>query len=343
MIGGTLWGDIGNFCRRYNAIFPVWDASGVCNFHEIIITFVSIGKIIKIKMPRVYDKVTKQIKPDWLKIKLHGDPNYSSVSKIVEDNALHTICSSGLCPNKAECWSRRTATFMIMGEICTRSCRFCATQTGKTLPLSEGEPQRVARSVRIMGLKHAVITSVTRDDLPDGGARHWAGTICEVRNQNPETTIEVLVPDFDAREELIDIVLGASPDIFGHNIETVKRLTPQVRSRARYDRSLEVLRYAAGRGAVVKSGLMLGLGENRREIVETLEDLLGTGCRIMTLGQYLQPTRAHWPVAEWVHPDTFGEYKALAMSMGFGYVAAGPLVRSSYLAEEALAALNIKY
>ena len=261
-------------------------------------------------MSDTYDKVAKNIKPGWLKIKLHNDVKYADVSKIVEKHGLHTICDSGKCPNKAECWSRKTATFMILGDVCTRSCKFCATKTGKPLPPEQGEPEEVAESIRLMGLKHAVLTSVDRDDLPDGGAGHWAETIRAIRRVNPDTTIEVLIPDFDCRKELLDIVIDAAPDIIGHNIETVERLTPLVRSRARYRTSLEVLRYIASRGAVAKSGLMLGLGETETEILATLDDLADAGCSIVTLGQYLRPTMKHYPVAEYVTPQKFAMYGA---------------------------------
>lgn len=287
-------------------------------------------------MPESYDRVTKDIKPDWLKIKLHSEASYAEVAGIVRKHGLHTICDSGKCPNKAECWSRRTATFMILGDVCTRSCSFCATNTGKPLPPDRGEPQKVADSIKKMGLKHAVITSVTRDDLEDGGALHWTAVIKAIRETNPDTTIEVLIPDLDGREELIDIVLEAGPDIVGHNIETVERLTPLVRSRAQYRTSLKTLRYIASRGAVAKSGLMLGLGEADSEILAAIDDLADAGCTILTMGQYLQPTRGHLPVEEYLTPGKFSMYGDLARMRGFSYVASAPLVRSSYMAEEAL-------
>lgn len=287
-------------------------------------------------MPENHDKVAKNIKPGWLKIKLHNEEGYADVAKIVEKHRLHTICDSGKCPNKAECWSRKTATFMILGDVCTRSCKFCATKTGKPLPPDPGEPSEVADSIRLMGLKHAVITSVDRDDLPDGGASHWAATIAAIRAANPNTTIEVLIPDFDGRTDLLDIVIDAAPDIIGHNIETVERLTPHVRTRAKYRTSLDVLRHIASRGAVAKSGLMLGLGEMESEILATFDDLADAGCSVMTIGQYLRPTLAHYPVAEYVTPQQFEMYGDLARMRGFRYVASAPLVRSSYMAEEAL-------
>lgn len=287
-------------------------------------------------MPKSYGTVNTPRKPDWLKIRLHRTEEYAQVSRIVRQHALHTICSSGRCPNQAECWSRRTATFMILGEVCTRSCRFCATATGKPAPPEPDEPQRVADSVAKMGLRHVVLTSVTRDDLDDGGARQWALTVEAVRQRNPQTTIELLIPDLDARPELIDTVLASQPDIVGHNIETVERLTPEVRSRARYATSMATLKYIAASGAVAKSGLMVGLGESDEEVLRTLHDLHDAGVRIVTLGQYLQPTAAHYPVAEYITPEKFEEYRRTAYGIGFDYCASGPMVRSSYLADEAL-------
>lgn len=291
-------------------------------------------------MPKPYDKVTQNNKPGWLKIRLHNDEGYADVARIVERHNLHTICDSGRCPNKAECWSRRTATFMILGDVCTRSCKFCATKTGKPLPTDPGEPAKVADSIKKMGLKHAVITSVTRDDLEDGGAAFWAEVIRAVRRENPETTIEVLIPDMDGRHDLIDVILEAAPDIVGHNLETVERLTPFVRSRAKYATSIETLRYIASRGAVAKSGLMLGLGECEEEVMSALDDLADAGCSIVTMGQYLQPTLGHLPVHEYITPERFAWFGDLARLRGFSYVASAPLVRSSYLAEEALRELR---
>lgn len=287
-------------------------------------------------MPKVYDKVTENIKPDWLKIKLHSGEQYAQVAHIVEKHALHTICSSGMCPNKAECWSKRTATFMIMGDVCTRACKFCATKTGRTLPLEESEPQRLADSISLMGLRYAVITSVTRDDLPDGGAHHWAEVCNKVRLTNPNTAIELLIPDMDARAELLDIIIQTKPDIIGHNIETIERLTPLVRSRAKYEVSMQTIAHIARRGAVAKSGIMLGLGETEHEVLQTLDDLIANGCSIVTLGQYLQPTRNHLAVEQYVTPEKFEWYRQEALRRGFRYVASAPLVRSSYMAEAAL-------
>lgn len=241
-----------------------------------------------------------------------------------------------MCPNQAECWSRRTATFMILGDICTRGCRFCATRTGHPLAPDAEEPARVAESVALMKLRYVVVTSVTRDDLPDGGARHWAATVEAIRAQNPDAVIELLIPDFDARPELEDIVIASKPDIIGHNIETVERLTPLVRSRAKYRTSLETLRYLSRQGVVTKSGLMVGLGETDDEVLQTLRDLREAGVRIVTLGQYLRPTLEHYPVAAYITPEKFEWYRLRALEMGFDYCASAPLVRSSYMAEEAL-------
>ena len=291
-------------------------------------------------MPKVHDKHIVLRKPYWLKIRLRSDETSAEVERIVEGHSLHTICSSGMCPNKAECWSRRTATFMIMGDICTRSCRFCATRTGRPLPLDEQEPDNVARSVKLMHLKHVVVTSVTRDDLPDAGARHWARTVEAIRRENPDTTIELLISDMDARAESIDIVLASKPDIVGHNIETVERLTPEVRSRAKYATSLAALRHIARSGTIAKSGLMVGLGESDEEVLSALEDLHKAGVRIVTIGQYLQPTKEHHPVAAYITPEKFEWYRLKALEMGFSYCASAPLVRSSYLADAALEAVG---
>ena len=284
-------------------------------------------------MSKTNGKVTR--KPEWLKIKLHEGTGFAEVAKLVGNNGLHTICASGKCPNQAECWSRRTATFMILGDICTRSCKFCATPTGKPLPIDPAEPVKVARSVSIMGLRYCVLTSVDRDDLPDGGAAHWSRTVREIRNQNPQTKIEVLIPDFNGDAAALDVLLASAPDVIGHNIETVERLTPQVRSRAKYRMSLEVIRYIAQSGAVAKSGIMLGLGETPEEVLATMDDLTEAGCRLLTIGQYLQPTAKHLPVAEYVHPDQFAWYKEEALKRGFSYVESGPMVRSSYMADKA--------
>ncbi len=283
-------------------------------------------------------KVGIHTKPDWLKIRLPLDETFAEVARIARHGTLHTICESGRCPNRAECWSRRTATFMILGDTCTRSCRFCATATGKGLPIDPREPAQVADSIHAMGLRHAVVTSVTRDDLPDGGAAHWVAAVEAIRAVNPQTTIELLIPDFDAREALIDRVVAARPDIIGHNIETVRRLTPIVRSRAQYETSLKTLAHIAVSGITAKSGLMVGLGETRDEVLETLDDLAAAGVRIVTIGQYLRPTLAHIAVSEYVTPAIFEFYRVEALKRGFDYVASAPLVRSSYMAHKALEA-----
>ena len=290
-------------------------------------------------MPDCHDEVTRHKKPDWLKIKLHNSSNFGEVARIVQEHGLHTICSSGRCPNQAECWSRRTATFMILGEICTRNCRFCATLSGRPLPPDPSEPAKLAESVRLMGLRHVVVTSVTRDDLPDGGAAHWAECVRAIRAENPDVTIELLIPDLDAKPDLLDTVIASGPDIIGHNIETTERLTPLVRSRARYRTSLDVLRYLSEKGAVAKSGLMVGLGESDEEVLQTLRDLHAAGVEIVTLGQYLRPTH---PVAAYITPEKFDWYRQQALDMGFSYCASGPMVRSSYLADEALGSVRLK-
>jgi len=279
-------------------------------------------------------------KPGWLKIKLPTGANYSQVKKIVEGHHLHTICSSGRCPNMGECWGAGTATFMILGEICTRSCKFCATLSGKPLPPDEAEPLKVADSINLMGLRHVVITSVDRDDLPDGGAAHWASTIREIRRVNPSTTIEVLIPDFDGRPELIALVAKAKPDIISHNMETVERLTPQVRSRAKYRTSLKVIGIINSLGVVSKSGIMVGLGETAEEVLQCMDDLRAEGCEILTIGQYLQPTRKHLEVAEYLHPDQFEAFREEGLARGFRMVESAPLVRSSYHAEKHVTSKN---
>ncbi len=289
-------------------------------------------------MPDLKNKVVRELKPEWLKIKLHDGAGYAEVAHIVERHGLHTICSSGRCPNKAECWSRKTATFMILGDICTRGCKFCATPTGRPLPVDKDEPQKVAESIRLMGLCHAVITSVDRDDLPDAGADHWRRVIEAIKEVNPNTTVEVLLPDFDGRPELMDVVIGAKPHILGHNLETIRRITPLVRSKAKYDTSLKTLAYFAQSGIPTKSGLMVGLGESHEEVLEAMNDLRKAGVEIVTLGQYLRPTAKHYPVDRYVTPEEFDQFKAEGLAMGFKYVASAPLVRSSYLADQAVEA-----
>jgi lipoyl synthase len=274
--------------------------------------------------------------PHWMKLssRLNQDENYKEVRKIVDDLNLHTICTSGNCPNIGECWRAGTATFMILGNICTRSCKFCGVITGKPTPPDPEEPFRVAESIKRMKLKHAVITSVDRDDLPDRGAGFWAQTIRVVREINPTVTMETLIPDFDGRPELVDQVIAARPDVISHNLETVRRLTPEIRTKAQYDTSLTVISRIASSGLVAKSGIMLGLGETREEILETMDDLLAAGCSVMTIGQYLQPTRDHMPVKEWVSPEIFQEYERIGQSKGFTHTESHPLVRSSFHAEK---------
>jgi lipoic acid synthetase len=270
-------------------------------------------------------------KPDWLKIRLGGNDRFQKTKKIVESHSLHTICTSGRCPNQGDCWSRGTATFMIGGNICTRSCRFCNTLTGKPEPVDPNEPVRVAESIRLMSLQYAVVTSVDRDDLPDLGAQHWVDTICQIKKINPQTRLEVLIPDFQGRTDLICSVMDVQPDVIGHNLETVRRLTPQIRSAARYEVSLSVLAFLARKGIPTKTGIMVGLGETPSEVEELMDDALQAGVSLLTIGQYLQPTRKHFPVAEYVTPQQFETYRTLALSKGFLHVESAPLVRSSYM------------
>lgn len=273
-------------------------------------------------------------KPEWLKISIAANERYAETKRIVESHSLHTICSSGRCPNMGECWGHGTATFMIGGDICTRCCKFCNTRTGKPFPLDEKEPVHVAESVALMKLSHAVITSVDRDDLPDLGAAHWAQTIRAIRRMNPDTTVEVLIPDFQGRRELVQQVIEAGPDIISHNMETVRRISPMVRSAARYETSLAVLQQIAESGIACKSGIMVGLGETPEEVETLMDDLRAVGCKILTIGQYLQPSRQHYPVAEYVTPAQFAAYRELGLAKGFSQVESGPLVRSSYHAEK---------
>lgn len=270
-------------------------------------------------------------KPEWLKISIGANERYTETKRIVDSHCLHTICSSGRCPNMGECWGKGTATFMIGGDICTRCCKFCNTQTGRPLPLDPNEPTHVAESIALMKLSHAVITSVDRDDLPDLGAAHWARTIQEIKRLNPETTVEVLIPDFQGRKELVAQVIEARPEIISHNMETVKRISPLVRSAARYETSLEVIRQVAASGTTTKSGIMVGLGETPEEVEELMDDLRQAGCQILTIGQYLQPSHKHYPVAEYVTPTQFVSYKEQGLAKGFDQVESAPLVRSSYM------------
>lgn len=273
-------------------------------------------------------------KPEWLKINIGANARYTETKRIVESHCLHTICSSGRCPNMGECWGKGTATFMIAGDICTRSCKFCNTQTGRPLPLDVNEPTHVAESIALMKLSHAVVTSVDRDDLPDLGSAHWVRTITEIKRINPETTLEVLIPDFQGRPELIDPIISAHPEIISHNMETVRRISPLVRSAANYDTSLKVIHRIASSNITAKSGIMAGLGETPAEVEELMDDLLSAGCKILTIGQYLQPSHRHYPVVEYVTPEQFTTYKQIGLEKGFEQVESAPLVRSSYHAEK---------
>jgi lipoic acid synthetase len=282
-------------------------------------------------------KETERLKkPSWLRVKLPIGENYRKVRNLVDQHKLHTICESGSCPNMGECWGEGTATFMILGNICTRSCGFCAVQTGRPELVDEFEPGRVANSVKIMGVKHAVITSVDRDDLKDGGSSIWVQTVKAIRVQSPQTTMETLIPDFAGKWENLQRIIEVAPEIVSHNLETVRRLTKEVRIQAKYDRSLELLFRLKKGGMRTKSGVMLGLGETPEEVIETMEDLVNVQVDVLTLGQYLQPTSKHLPVQEFITPAQFAYYKELGLKMGFKYVESGPLVRSSYHAEKHL-------
>lgn len=272
-------------------------------------------------------------KPEWLKTNIKSADNFNVVNGVIKEHGLHTICTSGRCPNLSECWNRGTATFMIAGEICTRACKFCNTITGVPLPLDKDEPQKVADSILAMKLKHAVITSVDRDDLSDRGAKHWAATIKAIKNINPQTTLEVLIPDFDGNTDLIDVIIAEKPNVISHNLETVRRLTPQIRTKAKYDTSLKVLRHISSKNITAKTGIMLGLGESEEEIFQLMDDALSVNCKIITIGQYLQPSRKNINVSEYIRPEKFEQYKLIGIKKGFQIVESAPLVRSSYLAE----------
>lgn len=282
----------------------------------------------------VEERPVKIKKPKWLRVKLPTGENYKKVRGLVDQHNLHTICESGNCPNMGECWGAGTATFMILGNICTRSCGFCAVATGRPGNVDPLEPAKVAQSIKLMGIKHAVITSVDRDDLPDGGSEIWAQTVRAIRKQSPGTTMETLIPDFAGDWDNLQNVIDAAPEIVSHNLETVRRLTKEVRIQAKYNRSLEVLRRLKQAGMKTKSGIMLGLGETEDERIETMEDLRSVGVDVLTMGQYLQPTPQHLPVAEFVTPEAFSKYEKLGLEMGFRFVESGPLVRSSYHAEK---------
>lgn len=288
-------------------------------------------------MEHVEQKLVSRRKPEWLRIKLPNAREYAQIKYYLGKYNLHTICESGNCPNLGECWGAGTATFMILGDICTRSCGFCAVKTGKPEVADKEEANNLAEVIAQMGLKHAVITSVDRDDLLDGGAEIWANTITQIKLKSPETTLETLIPDFNGRQQLIKKVIDAKPDIISHNLETVERLTTQVRKQFIYHRSLEVIKSIAQSGIPAKSGIMLGLGETEEEIIKTMDDLIAVGCSIFTIGQYLQPTQHHLPVLDYVHPDIFAKYKIIGLEKGFKMVESGPLVRSSYHAEKHVA------
>ena len=309
-------------CVRRELIFPAF-----CISIELVITMSELldeGNKVRIK------------KPKWLRVKLPTGENYKRVRSLVDEHKLHTICESGNCPNMGECWGAGTATFMILGNICTRSCGFCAVKTGRPLPVDLEEPIRVANSVKLMNVKHCVITSVDRDDLKDGGSIIWAETVNAVREISPTTTLETLIPDFKGEWENLQRIIEVAPEIVSHNLETVRRLTKGVRIQAKYDRSLETLKRLKDGGMKTKSGIMLGLGELENEVIESMNDLRSVGCDILTLGQYLQPTTKHLEVKEFVNPLQFKKYKEIGLELGFRFVESGPLVRSSYHAEKHL-------
>ncbi|MDG1350483.1 MAG: lipoyl synthase [Crocinitomicaceae bacterium] len=287
-------------------------------------------------MAHIQKVQTKIGKPKWLRVKLPTGENYREVRRLVDKHKLHTICESGSCPNMGECWGEGTATFMILGNICTRSCGFCAVKTGRPSAVDLMEPKRVADSVKLMKVKHAVLTSVDRDDLPDGGAEIWVETVTQIRKESPITTLETLIPDFAGKWENLEKIITVAPEIVSHNLETVRRLTKEVRIQAKYDRSLELLFRLKKGGMKTKSGVMLGLGETEEEVIETMEDLRNVKVDILTLGQYLQPTPKHLFVQDFITPEKFQFYKDLGLKMGFRYVESGPLVRSSYRAEKHL-------
>lgn len=278
-------------------------------------------------------KTERERLPRWMKSQLPKGENYSKVKRLIAGHHLNTICTSGNCPNKGECWNAGTASFMILGDKCTRNCRFCYVKNDVPNEVDWMEPLRLAKTIRTLGLKHCVVTSVTRDDLPDGGAGFWATTIRKIKELNPSTTIETLIPDFNANPELIKMVIDASPDVISHNIETVRRLTPKVRSTARYDRSLKTIAIIAASGIVAKSGIMVGLGETETEVLQTMDDLRDAGCKVLTVGQYLQPDSNLLPVQQYITPEIFGMYRAEGLKRGFSHVESSPLVRSSYHAE----------
>jgi len=279
---------------------------------------------------------TRKKKPEWLKVKLPSGESFKKVNHIVSKHKLHTICQSGNCPNMGECWGAGTATFMILGNVCTRSCSFCAVATGRPVEIDWDEPKRVAEAVKLMGVKHCVITSVDRDELPDGGARIWAATVRAVRAISPETTLETLIPDFKGNHDSLQQIIDVGPEIVSHNMETVKRMYKWVRPQAKYDQSLEVIRRLKENDIRTKSGIMIGIGETKEEVHEIMDHLLESGCDVLTIGQYLQPTRMHLQVETYVRPEVFAKYKEVGLKKGFKIVESGPLVRSSYHAERHL-------
>ncbi len=283
----------------------------------------------------------KRKKPAWLRAKLPGGPGYARLRSLVDEHALHTVCESAKCPNMGECWARGTATIMILGDVCTRSCGFCHIKTGRPPFLDTDEPRRVGEAAALMRLRHIVMTSVNRDELPDGGAGLWAETILAIREKSPETSIEVLIPDFCGDWDALQKVIDARPDILNHNMETVRRMYGVVRPQAKYDRSIDLLRRCKDQGLRTKTGIMVGIGEQDDEVTQLMEDVVdGSSCDLLTIGQYLQPTRNHLPITRWVSPDQFAEYKRLGEDIGFGHVESGPLVRSSYHAEEQVLSLD---
>lgn len=275
----------------------------------------------------------KERLPEWFRMERPDGFNYSRLKNLSVKNKLHTICKSGNCPNIGECWNAGTATFMILGDICTRACKFCSVKTGRPSEVDRDEPRRLAESIRIMNLRHCVLTSVDRDDLDDGGAGFWADTVRKIKEVNPGITLETLIPDFRGNMKDVQKVIDAGPEVISHNLETVRRITPRVRSLNRYETSLEVVKYISSKNVVSKSGIMLGLGETEEEILETMGDLRQAGCRVLTIGQYLQPTLINHPVKEYIHPDRFKEYEKIGLQKGFSFVESSPLVRSSYHAE----------
>lgn len=286
-----------------------------------------------IELPIVQKKPERRKKPDWLRVKLPMGENYKRVRQLVDEYQLHTICQSGHCPNMGECWGEGTATFMILGNVCTRSCSFCAVATGRPPELDTDEPARVAEAIRLMEVKHAVITSVNRDELKDKGAKIWYETVRQVKEQSPQTTIETLIPDVRGKWDALELMISGGQEVVSHNMETVSRLYRKVRPQAKYQRSLEQIQRTKAAGHRTKSGVMAGLGETKEEMFQIMDDLLEHGCDVLTIGQYLQPTKRHMEIAEYVHPDLFAEYKEVGLEKGFDYVESGPMVRSSYHAE----------